>query len=508
MSDERQKYDIAVIGGGPGGYVAAIRAAQMGAKVAVIEKDRLGGTCLNWGCIPSKTLIRSVQILQEMREAEKFGIELDMSSIKPNMAKIMARKDTVVNQNVGGIETLFKAYGIPNIKGQGRLLSPNLIEITNGGPDRQQIEAANIIIATGSSIARLPIPGADLEGVTDSDRILSLKHIPKSIVIVGGGIIGVEWAGILAPLGTKVTIVEALPTILTPVDEELMRRFSVLLRKQGVDIQTSAKVLAIESNSKAKDEGERLTVRYLLDKNSGVSAPSTVADAYKPVNEAAGPGDKGEEKSVNAEMVMLAIGRWPYTDGLGLEEIGVTMNRRAIISNNRMETNVKGVYAIGDVTQRIMLAHVASHEGEVAADNIMGHPRLMNYRAVPNCIYSNPEIASVGPTEQELKASGIPYRASKFPFTALGRAVTLGDTNGLVKLLVSEERGEVLAGHIMGPDATDLIAELVLAVRERVTAEELAQTIHAHPTLTEAVQEAALAAVPGASAIHFKKSNL
>lgn len=508
MTQENQRFDLAVIGGGPGGYVAAIRAAQTGAKVAMVEKDRLGGTCLIWGCIPSKTLIRSVQVLQQTRDAERFGIELDVSSIRPNMEKIMARKDAVVNQNVSGIETLFKSYKIPVFKGHGRLVAPNRIVVQNGGPDSQEIEASNVIIATGSQIARLPIPGADLEGVTDSDRILSLKHIPKSIVIIGGGIIGVEWACILAPLGTKVTIIEALPNILTPVDEEIMRRFSGLLKKQGVEVHTGAKVEAIEQNSNAKDESERLTVRYVMDSARQAQPKEGVDQSYKPLPEAASGQEKGPEKSIQAEMVMLAIGRWPYTDNLGLAEIGVAMNRRAIVSNARMETNVKGVYAIGDVTQRIMLAHVASHEGEVAVDNIIGHPRLMNYRVVPNCIYTSPEIASVGPTEQELKASGIPYRVSKFPFTALGRAVTLGDTTGLVKLMVSEERGEILAGHIMGPDATDLIAELVVAINERMTALQLSHAIHAHPTLPEAVQEAALAAVPGASAIHFKKSNL
>ncbi len=507
MSEETQRYDLAVIGGGPGGYVAAIRAAQMGAKVAVIEKERLGGTCLIWGCIPSKTLIRSVQILQEAREAERFGIELDKASLRPNMEKIMARKDAVVNQNVSGIETLFKAYGIANIKGHGTLLAPNRIGVKGTGPELRQVEAANIILASGSQIARPPIPGTDLEGVTDSDRMLSLKHIPKSIVIIGGGIIGVEWAGILAPLGTKVTIVEALPNILTPVDEEIMKRFVILLKKTGVNIITGAKVEAIEQNGQAKDESERLSVRYVMEKN--LPAYKTgVEQSYKPLNETADGTEGGAENTVQAELVMVAVGRTPYTDGLGLADLGVKMNRRAIISNHRMETNVKGVYAIGDVTQRIMLAHVASHEGEVAVDNIFGHSRLMDYRAVPNCIYSSPEIASVGPTEQELKASGVAYRVSKFPFTALGRAVTLGDTNGLVKLLISEERGEILAGHIMGPDATDLIAELVLAVQQRLKPEDVAHTIHAHPTLPEAIQEAALGAMPGASPIHFKKSNL
>jgi dihydrolipoamide dehydrogenase len=420
--------------------------------------------------------------LNTVREAGRFGISLDQTSVKPDLAKIMARKDAVVEQNVGGIEALFKSYGIANIKGQGILSGPGRVGIKNGRPELTELTANNIIIATGSAISRLPVPGVDLEGVTDSNRILSLKHIPRSIVIVGAGIIGVEWAGILAPLGTRVTLLEALPTILSQVDEEVVRRFGALLTKKGVNIQTGATVTAIEKNPAAKDAGDQLKLCYIL------------AD--------------GQENIIKAEMVMLAVGRVPYTDGLGLSELGVALNRRAVLSNERMETNIKGIYAIGDVTQRVMLAHVASHEGEVAVDNIMGHSRWMDYRAVPNCIYSSPEIASVGPTEQELKAAGIAYRVSKFPFTALGRAVTLGDTNGLVKLLVSEDRGQILAGHLMGPDATDLIAELVLAVKERLTAQELAQTIHAHPTLSEAVQEAALGAVPGASAIHFRKSRI
>lgn len=476
MAEESQRFDVTVIGAGPGGYVAAIKAAQQGAKVAVIEKDRAGGTCLIWGCIPSKAIIRSTEVYKETQEAEKFGIELDKNSIKPNMEKIMARKDEVVNNNVKGVEGLFKTHGITHIKAHGRILTPNRVAISNGQPELEYIDTANIIIATGSTIARPPIPGANLEGVTDSDKILSLKHIPKSIAIVGGGIIGVEWAGILSALGTKVTIIEALPDVLNLVDDEIRTRFKLLLKKGGIDIQVGAKVQAIENNSKATDIGERLTVLYSTEKG---------------------------DHSVNAELVMLAVGRWPYTEGLGLEEIGLQKRGRAIVSNNRQQTNLPNIYAIGDVTQRIMLAHVASHEGEVAADNITGHPRMIDYRAVPTCIYSSPEIASVGPTEQELKAKGIEYRASKFPFTALGRAATLGDTNGLVKLLTDKGSGEILAAHIMGHAATDIIAELVLAVQERVTAKELAHTIHAHPTMTEAVQEAALAAVPGLSAIHF-----
>jgi dihydrolipoamide dehydrogenase len=477
-----ERFDIAVIGGGPGGYVAAIRAAQLGAKVAVVEKARMGGTCLNVGCIPSKALVKSVQVLESARKAARFGIELDVASIQPNMEKIMARKDQVVNQMVSSLEGLMKAYKIQVFNGHGTFVRPDMLMVKTELPEAVQVEAANMVIATGSSIARLPIPGTDLPGVIDSDRILNLKHIPKSMVIIGGGIIGIEWAGIMAPLGTKVTIVEALPSILAPVDEEITKRFLTLFKKQKVDVYTGAKVEAIEQNGSAKDISEQLTVRYATDK---------------------GP------QSVNAELVMVAVGRVPYTEGLGLEDIGILKDRRSIVSNSRMETNVPHIYAIGDVTQRVMLAHVASAEGEVAVENIMGHSRLMDYRAVPNCIFSNPEIAMVGPTEQELQSKKIPYRVSKFPFSALGRAVTIDETQGLVKLLVSDTpKAELLGAHIMGPDATDIIAELTLAIQEKLPVAELAHTIHAHPTLPEAIQEAALNALPGASAIHFKKTIL
>jgi dihydrolipoamide dehydrogenase len=421
-------------------------------------------------------------VLEAARKAERFGIELDIASIQPNMEKMMARKDQVVNQMVSSLEGLMKAYKIQVFNGHGTFVRPDMLMVKTELPEAVQVEAANMVIATGSSIARLPIPGTDLPGVIDSDRILALKHIPKSLVIIGGGIIGVEWAGIMAPLGTKVTIVEALPSILAPVDEELTKRFLTLFKKQKVDVYTGAKVEAIEQNGQAKDISEQLTVRYATDK---------------------GP------QSVSAELVMVAVGRVPYTEGLGLEDIGILKDRRSIVSNGRMETNVPHIYAIGDVTQRVMLAHVASAEGEVAVENIMGHSRLMDYRAIPNCIFSNPEIAMVGPTEQELQAKKIPYRVSKFPFSALGRAVTIDETQGLVKLLVSDTpKAELLGAHIMGPDATDIIAELTLAIQEKLPVADLAHTIHAHPTLPEAIQEAAFNALPGASAIHFKKTNL
>ncbi|MEI6043064.1 MAG: dihydrolipoyl dehydrogenase [Chloroflexota bacterium] len=487
------KYDIAIVGGGPGGYVAAIRATQLGAKVAVIEKERLGGTCLNVGCIPTKTIIKSVRVLEEMRRADRFGIEVDHpETIRPNLEKIMARKDAVVNQLVAGVEGLFKAYKIDLYKGRGRLLSPNRVsvETTSGSisPELTELEASNIILATGSAISRLPIPGIDLDGVIDSNTILSLKELPQSLIIIGGGIIGVEWAGIMAPLGTKVTILEALPNILLPVDDEIRQRFQVSLKKLGVVVNTGAKVEAIEPTISRRTEATRGLDPHSQSEKLTVHFSTT----------------KGPQ-TATAQMVMVAVGRSPYTEGLGLAEIGVNFNRRAVISNERMETNVEHLYAIGDVTQRIMLAHVASAEGEVAVENIMGHSRVMDYRAIPNCIYTNPELASVGPTEQELKATGVRYKVSKFPFSALGRAVTIDETSGIVKLLLSEDKGEILAAHIMGPDATDLIAELVLAVKEQITAEELSQIVHAHPTLSEAIQEAALGGVKGASPIHFKR---
>lgn len=460
---ETKGYDIAIIGGGPGGYVAAIRASQLGARVALVEKERLGGTCLNRGCIPTKALAKSAELFLEAKRAAEFGVNITGATV--DFPKMMARKNAVVNTLVNGVNSLMKAGNIPVIQGTGRLGSPRSVVV-----NEQTITAQKIIIASGSVSSRIPVPGLDLPGVLNSDQILELNQIPASLVVIGGGVIGMEFANIFAALGCKVTVVEMLPQILPPVDEEIARRFSLAVRGIGVDINVSA------------------TVKEIRRADSLLEVVFDTA--------------KGQQK-VQGEKVLLAVGRWPYTEGLGLAELGIKMNGRAIDVNSRMETNVEGIYAIGDVTGKIMLAHVASYQGEVAVDNALGHRHEADYRAVPNCIFTTPEIAGVGMTEKEAKSQGIAYKVSKFPFTALGRAHSMGETTGLVKMICEAESGRILGVHILGPHATDMIAEAALAMQFDATAKDIACTIHAHPTLPEALFEAALGQLQGS--IHYGK---
>jgi len=455
--------DVVIIGGGPGGYVAAIRAAQLGANVAVVEKDRLGGTCLNRGCIPTKALTRSVEVLSEARRADDFGIEI--SNIKANFPKIMARKSRISDNLVSGVEWLMKANKISIHTGVGHILSPHLIKV-----DDEEIATRKLIIATGSESALLPIPGLDLSGVLTTDDILELKELPESLVVIGGSHVGVEFASIFSALGTKVTIVKRRPLQLEPVDEEIGRRFSQALPRQGIEVKIGAAVKAI------KKEGAVLKVVW--DTPEG-------------------------ERGVEGQMVLMATGRIPYTEGLGLSEIGIKIDGRAIVVNECLETNINDVYAIGDVLGKNMLAHVASYEGEVAAENALGGSRQIDYHAVPSCIFTQPEVAGVGITEKEAKGSTIPYKVSKFPFTACGRAVTMDETTGMVKIICNAENGRLLGMHIMGPHASDLIAEGVLAMQMGATARDIAHTMHAHPTLPEAVREAAMGQLDGA--IHFRR---
>ena len=460
---ESKEYDIAVIGGGPGGYVAAIRASQLGAKVALVEKDRLGGTCLNRGCIPTKALVKSAETLVEVKRAGEFGINVALQGI--DFAKVMARKKSVVDTLVNGVGSLMKSGKIDVYHGAARLLSPRSIKVND-----QDLTAKKVIIATGSISSTIPVPGIDLPGVLTSDTILELDHLPASLAVIGGGVIGMEFANIFAVLGSKVTVIEMLPQILPPVDEEIARRYAQIARTQGIDINVSSTVKEI------KQAGPGLEVMF---------------------DTAKGP------QQVQAEKALLSVGRWPYTGGLELEKLGIKMNRRAIAVNSRMETSVEGVYAIGDVIGGIMLAHVASYEGEIAVDNALGHPNEADYRSVPNCIFTLPEIAGVGLTEKEAKDKGLAYKVSKFPFTALGRAHSMGETAGLVKMVCEAEGGKILGIHILGPHATDMIAEGALAIQFDGTAKDIAYTIHAHPTLPEAVFEAALGQLHGA--IHYGK---
>jgi len=453
--------DIVIIGGGPAGYVAAIHASHLGAKVAVVEKDKLGGTCLNRGCIPTKALTRSVEVLLEARRANDFGIEVN--NIKINFPKIMARKNNVISQLVSGVEQLMKANKISIYRGTGRILSPYLVKVND-----EEIATRKLIIATGSESTPLPIPGRDLPGVLTTDDILELTEPPESLVVIGGSYVGVEFASIFNVLGTKVTIVKRRPLRLEPIDEEIGRRFAQTLPRQGIEVKIGAAVKAIKRNG--------AVLRVVWDTPQG-------------------------EQGVEGQMVLMATGRAPYTEGLGLSQLGIKMEGRAIVVNEYLETSIKDVYAIGDVLGKNMLAHVASYEGEVAVENALGHPRQADYHAVPSCIFAQPEIAGVGITEKEANDSGIPYKVSKFPFLACGRAVAMGETTGMVKMICHADNDRVLGMHIMGPHASDLIAEGALAIQLGVTAEDIVHTIHAHPTLPEAVRETAMGQLDGA--IHF-----
>jgi len=458
-----EQKDVVVIGGGPGGYVAAIHAAHLGVQVALIEKDRLGGTCLNRGCIPTKALVRSAEVLLEARRADEFGVET--GSVRANLPRIMAHKKKVVDALVSGVEQLIKANKVSLHRGTGRLVSPHLVKV-NGA----EIAARNIIVATGSESALLPIDGLDLPGVVTTDGILELEELPESLVIIGGSHVGVEFASIFNALGTKVTIVKRRPLLLEPIDEEIGRRFAQLLPRQGIHVITGAAVKTI------RRDGSRL--RVVWDTSEG-------------------------PQGVNGQMVLMATGRRPYSEGLGCSELGLKMEGGAISVNECLETNIDGVYAIGDVLGKHMLAHVASYEGEIAAENALGRRRQADYRAVPTCVFTYPEIAGVGITEQDARDSNIPHKVSKFPFAACGRAAAMGETVGMVKMICHAGDGKVLGVHIMGPHAGDLIAEGALAIQLGATARDLAHTIHAHPTLPEALQETAMGLLEGA--IHFRK---
>jgi len=458
--DER---DIVIVGGGPAGYVAAIHASHLGAKVAVVEKDKLGGTCLNRGCIPTKALARSAEALLEARAANDFGVEAD--NIRIDFPRIMAHKSKSVNQLVSGVEQLMKANKIRVCRGEGRILSPHLVKVND-----EEIATRKLIIATGSESTPLPVPGGDLPGVLTTDDILELRELPESLVVIGGSHVGVEFASIFNALGTKITIVKRRPLRLEPVDEEIGRRFAQTLPRQGIQVKIGAAAKAI------KKKGALL--RVVWDTPEG-------------------------EQGVDGQTVLMATGRAPYTKGLSLSELGIQMDHGAIRVNEYLETNVKNVYAIGDVLGKNMLAHVASYEGEVAVENALGHSRQADYRAVPNCVFCQPEMAGVGITEKEASDGGIPHKVSKFPFAACGRAVAMGETTGLVKMICHAGDGKVLGMHIMGPHASDIIAEGVLAIRLGLTAEDIVRTIHAHPTLPEAVRETAMGQLDGA--IHFRR---
>src|SRR6266446_6710039 len=448
-----RSFDVVVVGGGPGGYVAALRAAQLGANTAIIEKDRLGGTCLVRGCIPTKALLQSSELYTLAKGGAPFGVVAD--NIAFDWGAAQKRKGAVVDQLVKGVEGLLKAGGVTVVRGAGKLAGGGAIEVAG-----ERLQAKDIVIATGSAVSRIPLKGAEL--TIDSDAILELKEVPPRLAVIGGGVVGMEFAAMFAALGSKVTVLEMLPQILPMVEADVVNAYVKHLTGLGAEIHTSSKVAEVAK------VGGALQVRF----SSG--------------------GEGGG--SVDADKVLLAVGRSPYTEGLGAEAAGVKLERGRVVVDDHLRTSAQGVWAIGDVIGGIMLAHVASYEGICAVENIAGHARIPDYHAAPNCVYTDPEIAHVGLGEKAAAERGIEVKVGRFPFAAAGRALTLGQTEGFVKVVADAPTGRVLGVHIVGPRATDLIAEATLAVQNGLTLNQLDLTMHAHPTLPEAIMEAALAA--------------
>ena len=443
-------YDLTVIGSGPGGYVAAIHAARLGARVAILEQKETewGGTCLNWGCIPTKALIQGAEVFQTVRRAAEFGVRAPEPEI--DWPAMQHRKDRVVEGMRKGVQGLLRANGVEMITARGRLLGG-----TRLSADGHELDSRFVLLAPGSAVALPPVPGAEL-GLT-SDSVLGLDHVPESLVVIGGGVVGMEFAGVFSLLGTKVTVIEMLDQLLAPLDPDVAGRFQQLMARRGIVFHLGAKVEEIGQ------AGGAVRVRF---------------------------GGGGLE----AEQVLVATGRRPNIGDLGLEQagVGVAKSQGAIVVDQQLRTNVDGVYAIGDATGISMLAHAASYQGEIAVTNALGERRISaDYTAIPACIYTDPEIAYVGLSEAQARATGEDVRVGRFPFSALGRAMILGETSGLVKV-VADKDGYLLGVTIMGPRATDLIAEAALALNVGITAAELSHVVHAHPTLPEAVAESAL----------------
>jgi len=451
-----EEIDVVIIGGGPGGYVSAIKAAHLGLKAVLIEKDKLGGVCLNWGCIPTKALVSTAELLNHLQRAGEFGIQVKDYSI--DFPAIMKRKDLITQRLSSGVGQLMKANRVRVVRGEGQIVEPGKVEVTDTAGEKEMIETKNIIIATGSKVMRLPIPGIDSEGVITSDEALSLSELPSRMLIIGGGVVGIEFAGIFKALGVEVTVVEMLPRILLPIDEEIAFRLTQLLKRKGIEILTDSKVKEIKKNHQ--------NLEVLISTSDG-------------------------EKKLETGKVLLAAGRIPELGNIDVQRLGIELDGKAIKVDEKMRTNIPGIYAVGDVVGRIMLAHVASREGIVAVENISGKETLMDYKVVPNCVFSMPEVASVGLTEEEARKENNNIKVSKFPFMANGKALGMGETEGMVKIIADADTSELLGFHILGVHASDLIAEGTLALSMEATAFEIINTIHAHPTLAEAIAEAA-----------------
>ncbi len=451
--------DIVIIGGGPGGYVAAIRAAQLGAKVSLVEEREIGGTCLNRGCIPTKALYSNAEMLNKLKEIDSFGIQVDNIGI--DVEKIQSRKQSVVDQLVGGIEKLIKLQGINLLRGRGKIQDKNTVYVTLNDGSEEVLTTKNIIIATGSKPSMPNIPGTDLEGVITSDDILNFKEIPKRLAVAGSGVIGIEFAYIFNALGSEVSVISS--TLLKRTDKDIVKRLPSILKKQGIKLYD-------EVRAKEIIKGEDGLIIKAKSKKE----------------------NKKDEIVIEADYLLMASGRGPILEDLNLDEIGVEYDGSGIKVNNHFETNIDGVYAIGDVIGGIMLAHVASHEGIHAVEHIMGVTSTVRADVVPDCIFINPQIAYVGLTEQKAKEKGLDYKVSKFMFGANGKALAMGEPEGFVKVISSKEDDKIIGVHIMGPHASDLVHEGALAIANNLNAKDIANTIHAHPTLGEAFSEAVL----------------
>ncbi|MGW5572810.1 dihydrolipoyl dehydrogenase [Nocardia thailandica] len=469
------EFDLLVIGGGPGGYVAAIRAAQRGLRVCVVEKDRPGGVCLNWGCIPTKAMVRSAEVYHALCTAAEFGVVAE--NVRYDFAVVRERRDAVVTELADGVAGLLEANGVTLIEGHARFVEPTVVEIHEAGasptfdggpryaapagPAVRRVCARDVIVATGSVPAQLPIPGAELPGVVTSDGAFGLTEVPSRLVVIGGSAVGAEWASLFATYGAEVVVVEMRNRLVPSEDDEVGEALGRSFRRRGITVLTGATVTAIT-------EGDGGALRVSI----------------------AGPA----AHELDADIVLVGVGRRPNTAQLGLEVVGVETDARGFIEvDDRLRTSVEHVYAIGDVTGRALLAHVASHQGVAAADMIAGHGAHLDYSVIPAATFTHPEIASVGLTEDAARAAGHEVVIAKFPFAALGRAKTVGETEGFVKIIAGRAHREVLGVHIIGPSASDLIAEGALAMSLEATLEELAGTIHAHPTLGEIGMEAAMA---------------
>ncbi len=458
-------YDVVVIGTGPGGYVCAIKAAQLGLKTAVVEKRAThGGTCLNVGCIPSKALLHASETYAHVAHGlDSLGIEVAKPNL--NLEKMMGHKDAVVKANVDGVGFLFKKNKIDAFQGTGRVLAAGKVSVTNDKGEVQEIEAKNIVIATGSDVAGIPGVAVQIDEkvIVSSTGAIALDKVPAHLIVVGGGVIGLELGSVWGRLGAKVTVVEYLDSILGGMDAEISKQFQRMMAKQGMDFKLGAKVTGVEK--------------------SGAGAKVT----FEPVK-------GGDATVLDADVVLIATGRKPYTSGLGLEEAGVKLDNRGRVEiGAHYETSVPGIYAIGDVVRGPMLAHKAEDEGVALAEILAGQHGHVNYDVIPGVVYTQPEVASVGKTEEELKAAGVAYKVGKFPFTANGRARAMQVTDGLVKILADQATDRVLGVHIIGFGAGEMIHEAAVLMEFGGSSEDLARTCHAHPTMSEAVKEAALA---------------